>query len=147
MRPVAVALVSLVVIGCARLGDGARGELAIGFDAAAVRLTAGRELSLAIERPLERGHFCLGNCDTDARLSPISALRVVSSAPSVVEVLDVDLQDGRAPLVHLRLHRAGQARLEATATSGTSRLRDDWILRTSAPMSGDVIAWATTEAN
>jgi hypothetical protein len=129
--------------GCRGLGDGRKGLLAIGFDPAASPLEAGRELALALEWPRERGHFCIGNCQLDAKLEAIDALVVESSRPDVLEVMSVDLSDRRAPLVRVWAHAHGEAVLRARARGATRAgvREDDWRVRV-APTSGAVVSLA-----
>ena len=79
----------LAAAGCGRTGDGLERHLSLGFQTGARPIAVGVELSLAVERPRERGHFCVGHCALDGRLEPISLVRVVSSRPDRVEVLSL----------------------------------------------------------
>jgi hypothetical protein len=84
-------LMAVMGVGCTRPpGDGIERALAIGFDPAARPLAVGIEVELAVERPREPGHFCIGNCGLDGKLEPLWLTGVTSSRPDVIEVLGFD---------------------------------------------------------
>ncbi len=132
--------------GCGRVGDGRAGALAVGFDAARRPIAVGVELQLAVERPRQRGHFCVGHCELDAKLAPLHIRKAVSSRPDLVQVVSVDDSDPRAPLVRIRTLATGQARLSVEAESNGTRFSDDWTLE-ARPLARIEVSRTTLPAN
>jgi hypothetical protein len=85
-------------------------------------------MSLAVEKPRERGHFCVGHCALDGKLEPLQLRRVVSSRPDRVEVVSLDDSDPRAPLVRIRTLAPGEVTLTVQAESRGRALEDAWRL-------------------
>jgi hypothetical protein len=124
-----IAMLILVgAAGCGRTGDGASRQLSLGFAPEAHPIAVGVELALAVERPTERGHFCVGHCALDRKLQPISLEQVVSSRPDRVKVVSLDDSDPRAPLVRIRTLAPGPATLSVAARVGGRRVDDAWTL-------------------
>jgi hypothetical protein len=128
-----VAVVALTVMaGCGRTGDGLDRRLSIGFQTSARPIAVGVEMALAVERPRESGHFCVGHCALDSKLDPISLTQVVSSRPDRVEVVSLDGSDPRAPLVRIRTLAPGEATLTVRADWRGKRIEDSWKLEARA---------------
>jgi hypothetical protein len=128
-----VSLVGLILVAvaagaCGRTGDGVNRRLSLGFAPETHPIAVGVELALAVERPTERGHFCVGHCALDKKLQPISLERVVSSRPDRVQVVSLDDSDPRAPLVRIRTLTPGPATLSVTARAGGRVFDDAWTL-------------------
>jgi hypothetical protein len=118
--------------GCRGTGDGVERRLSLGFTTAARPIAVGVELQLAVERPRERDHFCVGHCALDSKLDPLVITRVFSSRPDVVEVVSPpdsgEVADPRAPLVRIRTLQAGETRLTVEGMSRGKKVSDSWTL-------------------
>jgi hypothetical protein len=125
---IALGAVVLPAAACGRTGDGLERRLALGFASESRPIAVGVELQLAIERPREKGHFCVGHCGLDSKLHPLRLTRVVSSRPDLIEVMSLDDSDPRAPLVRIRTLAPGQVALTAWGESEGRRIEDSWVL-------------------
>jgi hypothetical protein len=123
-------LALVAAAGCGRTGDGLERRLSLGFQSQSRPIAVGVELSLAVERPRERGHFCVGHCGLDRKLEPLSLTNVFTSDASRVQVLSLDDSDPRAPLVRIRTLSPGEVTLTVQARSGKKMLEDKWVLET-----------------
>jgi hypothetical protein len=119
---------ALLAAGCGRTGDGVERRLSLGFATGTRPIAVGVELQLAVERPRERGHFCVGHCALDSKLDPLVLTKVFSSRPDLVEVVSLDDSDARAPLVRIRTLRPGQVTLHVEGLSGNKPIADAWLL-------------------
>jgi hypothetical protein len=118
----------VLAAGCGRTGDGLDRRLSLGFSTSARPIAVGVELQLAVERPREKGHFCVGHCALDSKLEPLVLTKVFSSRPDLVEVVSLDGSDPRAPLVRIRTLQPGQVTLHVEGRSGKKMIADAWKL-------------------
>jgi hypothetical protein len=118
----------VVAAGCGRAGDGLERRLSLGFATESKPIAVGVELELAVERPRERGHFCVGHCALDNKLEPLTLTKVSTSQPDRVAFVSLDQSDPRAPLVRIRTIKPGQVTLKVEGVSGGKPIADSWKL-------------------
>src|SRR4051794_26937644 len=132
--------------GCGRTGDGLDRRLSVGFSTGSRPIAVGVELELAVERPREKGHFCVGHCALDSKLDPLVLTKVSSSRPDLVEVVSLDVSDARAPMVRIRTLGPGIVKLTAEGRSGKKALTDSWMLE-ARPLSHIQVSQTRLPAN
>jgi hypothetical protein len=142
VKQVLLILGVVLAAGCGRTGDGLDRRLSLGFATQSRPIAVGVELELAVERPREKGHFCVGHCALDTKLDPLVLTNVSSSRPDLVEVVSLDAshkQDPRAPLVRIRTLGAGQVTLKVEGQWRGKPISDSWQVE-ARPLSHIVVS-------